>query len=118
VTLGRLVLGGANGAPEVVLSNLVWTARQAMGKPGTASFAIGSVTVAGQVLPIPADFANILATAVVRVTVGGRHESHYTAIRIVDYGLAWRPRAVILGPRINVPLIGVKPVSFGPEISI
>ena len=55
VTLGRLVLGGANGAPEVVLSNLVWTAQQAMGKPGTASFAIGSVTVAGQALPIPAD---------------------------------------------------------------
>ena len=54
VHLGRLVLGGAGGAPEVVLSNLVWTARQEMGKPGTASFAIGSVTVAGQALPIPA----------------------------------------------------------------
>jgi len=54
VTLGRLVLGGAGGAPEVVLSNLVWTARQAMGKPGTASFAIGSITVAGQALPVPA----------------------------------------------------------------
>jgi hypothetical protein len=40
-----------------VLSNLVWTARQAMGKPGTASFAIGSVTVAGQALPIPAGAA-------------------------------------------------------------
>jgi hypothetical protein len=53
VNLGRLVLGGANGAPEVVLSNLVWTARQEMGKPGTASFAIGSVSVAGQALPIP-----------------------------------------------------------------
>ena len=57
VTLGRLVLGGAGGAPEVVLSNLVWTARQAMGKPGTASFAIGSITVAGQALPIPAGAA-------------------------------------------------------------
>jgi hypothetical protein len=54
VTLGRLVLGGAGGSPEVVLSNLVWTAGQAMGKPGTASFAIGSVSVAGQALPIPA----------------------------------------------------------------
>src|SRR5581483_2981128 len=32
VTLGRLVLGGANGAPEVALSNLVWTARQAMAR--------------------------------------------------------------------------------------
>ncbi|HEV8628085.1 MAG TPA: hypothetical protein VG034_26925, partial [Acidimicrobiia bacterium] len=57
VTLGRLVLGGAGGVPEVVLSNLVWTARQAMGKPGTASFAIGSITVAGQALPIPAGAA-------------------------------------------------------------
>jgi hypothetical protein len=57
VTLGRLVLGGAGGAPEVVLSNLVWTARQAMGKPGTAAFTIGSVTVAGQALPIPAGVA-------------------------------------------------------------
>ena len=57
VHLGRLVLGGANGAPEVVLSNLVWTARQEMGKPGTAAFAIGSVTVAGQALPIPAGVA-------------------------------------------------------------
>jgi hypothetical protein len=37
-----------------VLSNLVWTASQALGKPGTASFAIGSVSVAGQALPIPA----------------------------------------------------------------
>jgi len=53
VTLGRLVLEGSSGAPEVVLSNLVWTARQAMGKPGTASFTIGSVTVAGQALPVP-----------------------------------------------------------------
>ena len=57
VTIGRLVLGGASGAPEVVLSNLTWTARQAMGKPGTASFTIGGVTVAGQVLPIPAGVA-------------------------------------------------------------
>jgi hypothetical protein len=57
VNLGRLVLGGANGAPEVVLANLVWTARQEMGKPGTASFAIGSVSVAGQSLPIPAGVA-------------------------------------------------------------
>jgi hypothetical protein len=57
VTIGRVVLGGASGAPEVVLSNLVWTARQAMGKPGTASFTIGSVTVAGQVLPVPAGVA-------------------------------------------------------------
>ncbi|HEV7865641.1 MAG TPA: hypothetical protein VGR20_23295, partial [Acidimicrobiia bacterium] len=57
VTLGRLVLGGASGAPEVVLSNLVWTARQAMGKPGTATFTIGAVTVAGQALPIPAGAA-------------------------------------------------------------
>ena len=40
-----------------MLSNLVWTARQEMGKPGTASFAIGSVTVAGQALPIPAGVA-------------------------------------------------------------
>jgi hypothetical protein len=54
VTLGRLALGGAGGGPEVVLSNLVWKARQEMGRPGTASFAIGSVTVAGQALPIPA----------------------------------------------------------------
>ena len=54
VTLGRLVLGGAGGAPEVVLSNLVWTARQVMGKPGTAAFTIGSISVAGQALPIPA----------------------------------------------------------------
>ena len=54
VTLGRLALGGTGGAPEVVLSNLVWKARQEMGGPGTASFAIGSVTVAGQALPIPA----------------------------------------------------------------
>ena len=57
VTMGRLVLGGASGTPEVVLSNLVWTARQTMGKPGTASFTIGSVTVAGQGLPIPAGVA-------------------------------------------------------------
>src|SRR5579884_3412983 len=58
VTLGRLVLGGAgNGVPEVVLSNLVWTARQAMGRPGAASFAIGSVTMAGQALPLPAGAA-------------------------------------------------------------
>ncbi|HZI37095.1 MAG TPA: hypothetical protein VFF24_02220 [Acidimicrobiia bacterium] len=54
VTLGRLALGGAGGGPEVVLSNLVWKARQEMGRPGTASFAIGSVTVAGQALPVPA----------------------------------------------------------------
>ena len=54
VTLGRLALGGSGGAPEVVLSNLVWTASQAMGQPGSASFAIGSVTVAGQALPVPA----------------------------------------------------------------
>ncbi len=54
VTLGRLVLGGAGGAPEIVLSDLVWAARQEMGRPGTASFAVGSVTVAGQALPIPA----------------------------------------------------------------
>ena len=57
VTLGRLALGGIGGAPEVVLSNLVWKARQQMGEPGTASFAIGSVTVAGQPLPIPPDAA-------------------------------------------------------------
>jgi hypothetical protein len=57
VTIGRLVLGGASGAPEVVLSNLVWTARQVMGKPGAASFAIGSISVAGQALPIPAGAA-------------------------------------------------------------
>jgi hypothetical protein len=57
VTIGRLVLGGASGAPEVVLSNLTWAARQAMGKPGTASFTIGGVTVAGQALPIPAGVA-------------------------------------------------------------
>jgi hypothetical protein len=57
VNLGRLALGGAGGAPEVVLSNLVWTARQEMGKPGTASFTIGSVSVAGQALPIPAGLA-------------------------------------------------------------
>jgi hypothetical protein len=57
VTLGRLGLGGMGGAPEVVLSNLVWKARQEMGKPGTASFAIGSVMVGGQALPIPADAA-------------------------------------------------------------
>jgi hypothetical protein len=56
VTIGRLVLGGG-GAPAVVLSNLVWTARQAMGKPGTASFAIGSISMAGQALPIPAGAA-------------------------------------------------------------
>lgn len=58
VTLGRLVLGGAGGAPEIVLADLVWSARQEMGKPGTASFAIGSVTVAGQALPIPAGVAS------------------------------------------------------------
>ena len=57
VSLGRLVLGGAGGVPEVVLSDLVWTARQAMGQPGTASFAIGAVTVAGQPLPVPAGSA-------------------------------------------------------------
>src|SRR5439155_15296405 len=57
VTLGRLVIGGAGGAPEVVLSDLVWTARQAMGQPGAASFTIGSATVAGQALPIPAGAA-------------------------------------------------------------
>jgi nicotinate-nucleotide--dimethylbenzimidazole phosphoribosyltransferase len=37
-----------------VLSNLVWTARQAMGEPGTATFSIGGVSVAGQALPLPA----------------------------------------------------------------
>jgi hypothetical protein len=57
VTLGRLALGGMGGAPEVVLSDLVWKARQEMGQPGTASFAVGSVTVAGQALPIPSDAA-------------------------------------------------------------
>ena len=57
VTIGRLVLGGIGGIPEVVLSNLVWTARQGMGKPGTATFTIGSVTVAGQALPLPAGAA-------------------------------------------------------------
>jgi hypothetical protein len=57
VTLGRLVLGGAGGVPAVVVSNLVWTARQAMGQPGTASFTVGSVTVAGRPLPIPAGAA-------------------------------------------------------------
>ncbi|HEV7535962.1 MAG TPA: hypothetical protein VGP90_10030 [Acidimicrobiia bacterium] len=57
VHLGRLALGGAGGAPEIVLSDLAWTARQAMGKPGTASFTIGGVSVAGQVLPIPAGAA-------------------------------------------------------------
>jgi len=64
VTLGRLALGGIGGAPEVVLSNLVWKARQEMGEPGTASFAIGSVTVAGQALPIPAEAspADVLKT--------------------------------------------------------
>jgi hypothetical protein len=51
VTLGRLALGGG-AAPEVVLSDLVWTARQEMGKAGVASFSIGSVTVAGQALPL------------------------------------------------------------------
>src|SRR5581483_7783419 len=54
VTLDRLVLGGASGAPEVVLSKLVWTARQAMGESGTAGFTIGGASVAGQALPIPA----------------------------------------------------------------
>src|SRR5581483_10507761 len=55
VTLGRLVLGGgAGGAAEVALSNLVWTARQAMGQPATASFSIGAVTAAGRPLPLPA----------------------------------------------------------------
>jgi hypothetical protein len=53
-TIERLVLGGSSGAPEVVLSNLVWTARQEMGRPGTASFTIGSMAVAGQALPLPA----------------------------------------------------------------
>ncbi|HET9770842.1 MAG TPA: hypothetical protein VFS16_08130 [Acidimicrobiia bacterium] len=53
VTIGRLALGGTGGAPEVVLSDLVWSARQEMGRPGTASFTIGSVTVAGQPLPVP-----------------------------------------------------------------
>jgi hypothetical protein len=64
VTLGRLALGGTGGAPEVVLSNLVWKAGQEMGKPGAASFAIGSVTVAGQALPIPAESspADVLKT--------------------------------------------------------
>jgi hypothetical protein len=57
VTIGRLVLGGASGVPEVVLSDLVWTARQAMGKPGSAAFTIGGVTVAGQALPVPAGAA-------------------------------------------------------------
>ncbi|MEW6474850.1 MAG: hypothetical protein AB1679_21580 [Actinomycetota bacterium] len=58
VTLDRLVLGGSSGAPEVVLSNLVWTARQAMGEPGTASFSIGSISLAGQTLPLPAGAAS------------------------------------------------------------
>ena len=57
VTIGRLVLGGTGGAPEIALSNLVWSARQAMGRPGTAGFTIGSVTVAGQALPLPAGVA-------------------------------------------------------------
>ena len=57
VTIGRLVLGGSSGVPEVVLSNLVWTAQQAMGKPGTAAFSIGGVSVAGQALPVPAGVA-------------------------------------------------------------
>ena len=53
VTVQRLVLGGSSGAPEIVLSNLVWTARHAMGEPGTATFSIGGVSVAGQALPLP-----------------------------------------------------------------
>lgn len=57
VTIGRLVIGGASGVPEVVLSNLEWTAQQAMGKPGTAAFSIGGVSVAGQALPVPAGVA-------------------------------------------------------------
>ncbi|MCA1845233.1 MAG: hypothetical protein LC792_18980 [Actinobacteria bacterium] len=69
VTLGRVVLGGANGAPGVVLSDLVWTASQAMGKPGTASFTIGSVTVAGQPLPIPAGAARADALKTVNETL-------------------------------------------------
>lgn len=57
VTLGRLVLGGEGGVPEVVLSNLVWTASQAIGERGAASFSIGSATLAGQALPVPAGAA-------------------------------------------------------------
>lgn len=53
VTIDRLVLGGSSGAPGVALSNLVWTARQAMGETGTATFSIGGVSVAGQALPLP-----------------------------------------------------------------
>ena len=82
VNLGRLVLGGAGGAPEVVLSDLVWMARQEMGKPGTASFAIGSVTVAGQALPIPAGIApaDVLKTVnEALVPVGLRLEVPVTA---------------------------------------
>ncbi len=57
VTIGRLALGGTGAAPAIVLSNLVWSARQEMGRPGTASFTIGAVTVAGQPLPVPAGAA-------------------------------------------------------------
>jgi hypothetical protein len=65
VTISRLVLGGAGGAPEVVLSGLVWSARQALGQPGAASFSLGAVSVAGQALPLPAgtDPAEALKTA-------------------------------------------------------
>jgi hypothetical protein len=47
VTLARLALGGAD-QPAVVLSDLVWTATQELGKPGTASFSLGSAHVQGE----------------------------------------------------------------------
>src|SRR5260221_605471 len=53
VTLGRLVLGGASGAPEVGPSNLCGRAPQAMGKPGTAPSATAPARLPRQSLRPP-----------------------------------------------------------------
>jgi hypothetical protein len=47
VSLARMALGGGD-EPAVVLSDLVWTATQELGKPGTASFSLGSAHVQGE----------------------------------------------------------------------
>lgn len=82
VTLGRLALGGGTGgAPPVVLSNLVWSARQELGHPEVGSFSIGSVTVAGQTVPflgadgggVPAGSAETLTTLNDTLAPAGLH---------------------------------------------
>ncbi|MDQ1503759.1 MAG: hypothetical protein QOD57_1486, partial [Actinomycetota bacterium] len=49
--VGELRLGGA-GRPAVVLSGLVWQARQAPGAPAEANFSVGAASLGGQPLAV------------------------------------------------------------------